>query len=115
MSLHGIPKRDSLRRTSPLCTIMAYAVLSLLPIAAAAQDADNPSGRIPGMQDMELSRPGEPTIHYAISIPRTYSALTPAPLVLALHFGVRGGDATGAGASVLRGLIGPALGDLGAV
>ena len=115
MSLHKISKRDYLRRISPLCTIMAYAFLTLLPIGAAAQVADDPAERTPGLQDLELSRPDEPTIRYAISIPRTYSALTPAPLVLALHFGVRGGDAMGAGASVMRGLIGPALEGLGAV
>jgi len=95
--------------------VMAYAILSLLPISAAAQVADDPSERVPGLQDLELSRPDEPTIRYAISIPRTYSALTPAPLILALHFGVRGRDAAGAGASVMRSLIGPALEGLGAV
>src|SRR5712672_4045648 len=115
MSLHCISKRVHLRRISPLCMVMAYAILSLLPISAAAQVADDPSDRVPGLQDLELSRPDEPTIRYAISIPRTYSALTPAPLILALHFGVRGRDAAGAGASVMRSLIGPALEGLGAV
>ena len=115
MSLRDISKRAYLRRISPLCPIMAYAILSLLPISAAAQVADDPSDRVPGLQDLELSRPDEPTIRYAISIPRTYSALTPAPLILALHFGVRGRDAAGAGASVMRSLIGPALEGLGAV
>ena len=115
MSLHCISKRADLQRTSPPCMVMAYAILSLLPISAASQVADDPSERVPGLQDLELSRPDEPTIRYAISIPRTYSALTPAPLILALHFGVRGGDAAGAGASVMRSLIGPALEGLGAV
>src|SRR6266550_2787359 len=115
MSLHNIANRVDLRRISPLCMIMACAILSLLPISAAAQVADDPAERVPGLQDLELSRPDEPTIRYAISIPRTYSALTPAPLILALHFGVRGRDAAGAGASVMRTLIGPALEGLGAV
>src|SRR5712671_7847326 len=115
MSLRDISKRAYLRRISPLCPIMAYAILSLLPISAAAQVADDPSERVPGLQDLELSRPGEPTIRYAISIPRSYSVLTPAPLILALHFGVRGGDAAGAGATMMRSLVGPALEGLGAV
>jgi len=79
MSLHCITKRADLQRISPPCMVMAYAILSLLPISAAAQVADDPSERVPGLQDLELSRPDEPTIRYAISIPRTYSALTPAP------------------------------------
>ena len=115
MSLHCISKRVYLRRVSPLCMVMAYAILSMLPISAAAQVADDPSERVPGLQDLELSRPDEPTIRYAISIPRTYSPLTPAPLILALHFGVRGGDAAGAGGDVVQILIGPALAELGAI
>jgi len=54
-------------------------------------------------------------VRYAISIPRNYSPSTPVPLVLALHVGVGGGDAAGAGGDVVRILIGPALAELGAV
>ncbi len=54
-------------------------------------------------------------MRYAISIPRNYSRSTPVPLILALHFGVGGGDATGAGLDVVRILVGPALAQLGAV
>ena len=56
-----------------------------------------------------------PTIGYAISVPPTYNRATPAPLVLALHFGVQGGPSLNAGRDVLRILIAPALAELGAV
>src|SRR6266853_1578559 len=81
---------DSRRRV--LCAIMAYAILSSLPARAA-----------------------EPAINYAISIPANYSPAKPVPLILALHFGVGGGDAAGAGSDVVKILIGPALAELGAI
>jgi predicted peptidase len=62
-----------------------------------------------------LERAGEPAIDYAIVIPGNYSPATPVPLILALHFGVGGGDAAGAGASVVQILVGPALAELGAI
>src|SRR5262249_6068271 len=49
------------------------------------------------------------------SLPRNFSPSTPVPLILALHFGVGGGDATGAGGDVLDVLVGPALAQLGAI
>jgi predicted peptidase len=69
----------------------------------------------PGLHHLKLLRSGEPAVGYAIYIPAGYSPTTPVPLVLALHFGVRGGDATGAGGDVLQILAGPALADLGAI
>ena len=54
-------------------------------------------------------------IRYTISIPPNYSPAAPVPLILALHFGVRGGDAAGAGGDVVQILIGPALAELGAI
>jgi predicted peptidase len=54
-------------------------------------------------------------VRYAISIPRNYSPSKPVPLILALHFGVGGGDAAGAGGEMVQILIGPALGEVGAV
>jgi predicted peptidase len=62
-----------------------------------------------------LMRGKEPPIHYALSIPASYSPSTPVPLILALHFGVGGGDAAGAGRSVLEILVRPALAELGAI
>src|SRR6266849_223806 len=115
MSPDSISKRVCCRRIFPLCTIMAYAILSSLPIGAAAQVIDDPPVLTPGLHNLELSRADEPAIRYAISIPATYSPSTPVPLILALHFGVRGGDAAGAGAGVVQILIGPALAELGAI
>ena len=89
MSLHSISKR----RICALCTIMAYAILPLLPIGAAAQGVGAPPALTPGLHHLELPRAGEPAIRYAISIPGNYSPATPVPLILALHFGVGGGDA----------------------
>jgi predicted peptidase len=104
---------ESIRRI--LCTIMAYAILSLLPIGAAAQVVDDPPALTPGLHHLKLPRTDEPAIGYAIVIPGRYSPSTPVPLILALHFGVGGGDAAGAGGDVVQILIGPALAELGAI
>ncbi len=98
-----------------LCTITAYAVLSLLPFGAAAQIGGDPPALTPGLHHLKLLRTGKPAIGYAISIPANYSPSTPVPLILALHFGVGGGDAAGAGGDVVQILIGPALAELGAI
>jgi predicted peptidase len=91
--------------------IMACAILFYLPLGAAAQGA----GDLPltsGTHYLTLLRTDGPEIDYAISIPDNYSASTPVPLILALHFG---GNPSGAGASILQILIGPALSELGAI
>jgi predicted peptidase len=115
MSHDRISKPVCCRWTWPLCTIMACAILSLLPLGAAAQVAGDPRAFIPGLHALELPRAGEPTIRYAISIPANYSPSTPVPLILALHYGVRGADAAGAGGDMVQILIGPALAELGAI
>jgi predicted peptidase len=95
---------------------MAYAILCLLPIAASAQAVvGDPPALMPGLHYLTLSRGDEPAIRYTISIPRNYFPATPVPLILALHFGVGGGDASGAGGDVVKILIGPALTELGAI
>jgi predicted peptidase len=103
------------RRIFSLGTIMAYAILSLLPIEVAAQVLGDRPVLTPGLHSLILPRADEPAIHYAIYIPGSYSPSTPVPLILALHFGVRGGDAAGAGGDVVQILIGPALAELGAI
>ena len=117
MSLDSIAKLVYFRRICPLCTvtIMAFAVQFLLPLNIAAQAAGDASVLTPGLHSLILPRADKPAVHYAISIPRNYSPSTPVPLILALHFGVSGGDAAGAGGDVVRILIGPALAELGAV
>ncbi len=103
---------ESLRRFCRLRTLMAYAILSMLPVAAAAQDASDPSALAPGLHHLTLTRADGPAINYAILVPDSYSPSTPVPLILALHFG---GNPRGAGSSVLQILIAPALGELGAI
>jgi predicted peptidase len=115
MSLKSISKRICFRRIWPRCTIVACAFLSLLSIGATAQVAGEPAVLAPGLHDLKFPRAGEPGIRYAISIPANYSASSPVPLILALHFGVRGADAAGAGGEVVQILIGPALAELGAI
>jgi predicted peptidase len=115
MSLVSISKRVGFRRICPLCTIIACAILSLLPIGVAAQVVGGPSALTPGLHNLTLPRADEPALRYAISIPPNYSPSAPVPLILALHFGVGGGDAAGAGASVMQVLIGPAFVGLGAI
>jgi predicted peptidase len=94
---------------------MAFALLSVLPIGAAAQGAGDRPVLAPGLHELTLARAGEPGVGYAISIPTTYSPSTPAPLILALHFGIGNRDSTGVGADLVKGLIGPALVGLGAI
>jgi hypothetical protein len=115
MSFDGISKRVSIRRIYPLCAIIAHAFLSSLPVGVAAQLVDDRPVLTPGLHNLELPRADGPAIRYAISIPDNYSPGTPVPLILALHFGVRGGDAAGAGGDVVQILIGPALSELGAI
>jgi predicted peptidase len=115
MSLDSISKRVYFRGIWPLCTIMAYAILSLLPIGVAAQVVGDPPVLTPGLHNLALPRADEPAIRYAIYIPGNYSPSASVPLILALHFGVRGGDAAGAGGDVVQILIGPALAELGAI
>src|SRR5882724_817024 len=115
MSRDSICGRVPFRWICPLFTIMAFALLSVLPIGAAAQGAGNPPLFAPGLHELTLARAGEPGIGYAISIPPTYSPLMPAPLILALHYGIGNRDSTGVGADLVKGLIGPALVGLGTV
>jgi predicted peptidase len=107
--------RVSFRWICPLCTFVAFALLSVLPMEAAAQGIGNPPVLAPGLHELTLARAGEPEISYAISIPPAYSPATPAALILALHFGIGNGDSTGVGADLVKGLIGPALQGLGAI
>jgi len=116
MSRDSISKCVYFRWICPLWTIMAYAVLSLSPTGAAAQVAGDPPVYVPGLHDeLELPRADQPTIHYAIQIPRNYSPSVPVPLILALHYGVRGRGAAGAGGEMVQILIGPGLAELGAI
>jgi predicted peptidase len=115
MSRGSISKRVCFRSIYPLCTIMACAILSLLPIGVAAQVVGDPPVLTPGLHNLELPRADEPAIRCAIYIPGSYSPTASVPLILALHFGVRGGDAAGAGRDVVQILIGPALVELGAI
>jgi predicted peptidase len=95
--------------------IIAFTIQFLLPHSAAAQALGDSPALTPGLHSLSLPRADEPAVHYAISIPRNYSPSTPVPLILALHFGVGGGNAAGAGGDVVQILIGPALAELGAV
>jgi len=115
MSLDSISKRVCFEQTCPFATIMAYLIVSLLPISVAAQVLRDSPVLTPGLHNLELPRADEPAIRYAISIPRNYSLSTPVPLILALHFGVQGGNAAGAGRDVVQILIGPALAELSAI
>jgi predicted peptidase len=82
---------------------------------AAAQSASSPPVFAPGLHELTLARAGEPGVGYAISIPPSYFASTPVPLILALHYGIGNRDSTGVGADLVKGLIGPAFEGLGAI
>jgi predicted peptidase len=112
MSPDDFPRHAGFRRAF-LRTIMAGAVLALLPSRAGAQvEEDGPAA--PGLYNRALPVSGA-MVGYTISIPRGYSPAKPVPLIVALHFGVRGGEAAGAGGALLRSLVAPALADMGAV
>src|SRR5262252_1174251 len=98
-------KRSFLRRICPPCTIIACAIASLLPTGAVTQVVGDPPVLAPGLHALTLPRSEEPAIHYAMYIPGSYSPSTPVPLILALHFGVRGADADGAGGDVVQILV----------
>jgi predicted peptidase len=98
-----------------LSALVAYGLLAVLPCGAAAQGAGDPPALGPGLHRLSMLRPGEPSVGYTMFIPPNYSASTPIPLILALHFGVGGGSAAGAGGDVLDALVGPALVELGAI
>ena len=103
---------ESNRRT--VCAMVAGTILSF-PAASVAAPAAGTPALGPGLHRVTFQRPDGPPVNYAIYIPATYSPARPVPLILALHFGVGGGDATGAGNDVLEILVGPALGGLGAI
>jgi len=113
ISLGSVSKLVYSRRICPLWAITALAI-EFLPIRVAAQ-VDDPAVFKPGLHNMVLQRADKPAILYAISIPPDYSPDRPAPLILALHFGVGGGAGAGAGRDVVRILVGPALVELGAI
>lgn len=98
-----------------VCAFMACALASLLPTRVSAQNAASAPSLAPGVHHLTFQRPGEPAVDYAISIPSGYSPSKAVPLILALHFGVGGGSATGAGSDVLEILVGPGLAQLGAI
>ena len=114
MSFDRMPTRVGLRWICHLRTIMACAILSLLPFGATAQGLGEPPS-VPGLYNLKLLRVDGPTVRYAIDIPSNYTPSIPAPLILALHFGVRGDDAIGAGRDVMQILVRPALAELGAI
>src|SRR5712672_2791582 len=115
MSRYSTCGRVPFRWICPLFTIMAFALLSKLPIGAAAQGMGNPPVFGPGLHEHTLKRAGEPGLSYAISIPPDYTPSTPVPLILAFHYGIRNPDSTGVGADLVKGIIGPALEVLGAI
>src|ERR1700704_5776190 len=98
-----------------MIAIMVLAVSVWRPTTIFGQVAANLPVLAPGLHSQTLLRANEPTIHYAISIPGNYSPPARVPLILALHFGVGGGDSAGAGRDVVEILIGPALAELGAI
>jgi predicted peptidase len=115
MSRYSSCGRVPFRWICPLFTATAFALQCVLPIGAAAQGAGDLSVLAPGLYERTFARAGEPGISYAISIPPNYSPSTPAPLILALHYGIGNRDSTGVGADVVKGIFGPALEGLGAI
>ena len=111
MSSDFVSKRAFLRELTPVSAIAISTLCGLAPIGAVAQ------GNVLTLtlSARSLERPGEPAISYVIAVPPDYSPSKPVPLILALHFGVGGGDATGAGGDVMQALVAPALAELGAI
>ena len=100
-------------RFNRAAAIGTIAVLCALPAGTFAA-VDVPALG-PGVHTGTFERDGSASITYAISVPPGYTPNTRAPLVLALHFGVQGGQSLFAGRSVLGLLVGPGLAELGAI
>jgi predicted peptidase len=66
----------------------------------------------PGIHALQFTLQHGTNVDYTLVIPEGYSAATPVPLVLGLHFG---GPPQGAGGAVTEILIEPGLRDLGAI
>ncbi len=98
-----------------LWVLAAGAILSALPGSSSLMAGEGPPPLGPGLHNLSMLRPGAAALGYTLFIPPTYSASTPVPLILALHFGVGGGSSAGAGRDVLNALVGPALAELGAI
>jgi predicted peptidase len=105
---------DAIRNLTTAALVVAVTAVADVPNARAQAAARVPTVQVlaPGVHNQRLTRANGPEVRYAISVPRDYAPATPAPLVLALHFG---GNPFGAGAGMLRVLIDPAFADLGAV
>jgi predicted peptidase len=100
------------------CLAGAIAIVLAIPLVTsrvAAQAVSEGQVLSSGLHTQILLREPEPEVHYAIWIPRGYSPSKPVPLILALHFGVAGGNAAGAGRDVVQILIAPALAELGGI
>jgi dipeptidyl aminopeptidase/acylaminoacyl peptidase len=101
-----------LHAASVMITIAGLALTGWRLPAAFGQSVSPAPVLGPGVHSLSLRRAGEPTIHYAISVPANYSPSAHVPLVLALHYG---GNPAGAGRGVLEILVRPALAELGAI
>lgn len=86
---------------------MSLLLASALSIALAAQSA------APAVLQRTFAVPDGGRMLYGLSVPPGYKASEPRPLVVALHPG--GPRTPYYGLSFLRGIVSPALGDLGAV
>jgi len=98
-----------------VCAMVAGTILSFPAAGVAAPAAGAAPALGPGLHRLTFQRPDGPPVGYALSIPANYSPSRPVPLILALHFGVGGGGAAGAGNDVVEILVGPALAGLGAI
>lgn len=86
---------------------MSLVLASALSVALAAQSA------APAVLQRTFVAPDTGRILYGLSVPAGYTAREPRPLVVALHPG--GPRTPYYGLSFLRGIVSPALGDLGAI
>ena len=90
---------------------MAPVNLIAATILAAALNQAAPTS--PGIHELTFAMRGGGSMLYAISVPRTYDANVPVPLVLVLHSG--GERMRYYGSAFMRLLVAPALGDLRAI
>ena len=95
----------------PVLTLLAIAGLHV-PAFGQAETGSSVPVLSPGGHTRSLALSNGLIVRYAIASPANYSASTPVPLVLALHYG---GSPNGAGSGVLNILVRPALQELGAI
>jgi predicted peptidase len=93
--------------------VISLSLIMILAGATVSVRGGIPPAKGPGIYYLLMERDAAPTVTFTLSVPPGYSAGTPAPLVVALHY--RGVVTPFFGSEMLRTLVAPALDSIHAV